>query len=279
MVRTTGVTPADWLLRSGALRDIAPLRLPHIPGMDAAGVVDEVGDGSADVVVGDEVFGLTSPSDVGGAAAQYAVLDAWVRKPERMSWEQAGGAAVNVETATRTLDELGVSSGSTLLVDGGAGGVGAAAVQLARERGATVVGTAREVNHPLLVSLGATPTTYGPGLPDRVAALAPQGVDAVLDAAGKGSLPDLVAIAGSRQRVVTIADRSAAEHGVKFSRTGGVGASSPPGVAGLAVAAHLVDRRRFTVPIDAVFPLSEAAAAHERSASGHSRGKIVLVVS
>ena len=119
--------------------------------------------------------------------------------------EQAAAAGVAAETAIRVLDLLGVSAGSTLLIEGAAGGVGSAAVQIAVARGATVIGTAGEANHDYLRSLGATPVTYGPGLADRVAALAPAGVDAVLDAVGAGSLPDLVKIVPSAEQVVTIA--------------------------------------------------------------------------
>ncbi|WP_433555423.1 NADP-dependent oxidoreductase [Pseudonocardia xinjiangensis] len=277
-VRAAGVTPGDHYLRSGRMRDMVPIALPHVPGVDAAGIVDEVGAGVTGVRLGDAVFGLVDIARLGGAAAGFAVLVAWAPKPESFSWEQAGGAAANVETATRALDRLGVEAGTTLLVEGAAGGVGTVAIQLAVARGATVLGTAREPNHGFLAALGAIPTTYGPGLADRVAALAPHGVDAVLDCAGSGSLADLVAIAGGPTRVVTIADLRAAEHGVEISRTGGPGATEAPHYESLAVAAALADEGRFTVPLAAVFELKDAAAAHELSESGHARGKIVLTL-
>jgi len=277
-VRVAGVTPADWYLRSGRLRERIDLPLPHVLGVDAAGVVDEVGEGVTDVAVGDPAFGVIDIRALGGAAAEYAVLVAWAPKPESLSWEQAGGAAANIETATRTLGRLGVEKGSTLLIEGAAGGVGTLAVQLAVARGATVIGTARESNHEFLAGLGALPVTYGAGLAERVAALAPGGVDAVLDCAGKGSLPDLVKIAGSPDRVVTIADFRAHEYGVPMSRTGGPGTLDTPRYDGLATAAALADEGRFTVPVHAAFPLTEAAAAHNLSETGHPRGKIVLTI-
>lgn len=276
-VRAAGVTPGDWYVRSGRLRDIAPVRLPHVLGFDAAGTVDEVGDGVTGVRPGDEVFGFVDIAELGGAAAERAVLVAWAPKPATWSWEQAGGAAGNVETAVRTLDRLGVGAGTTLLVEGAAGGVGTMAVQLAVARGARVLGTARPVNHDFLAALGAVPTTYGPGLAERVEALAPGGVDAVLDCAGSGSLPELVALAGAPERVVTIADFRAHEHGVELSRTGGPGGSEPSAHA-LAVAAALAEEGRLTVPVAAAFPWGEAARAHELSETGHARGKIVLTV-
>ncbi|MET1075597.1 MAG: NADP-dependent oxidoreductase [Umezawaea sp.] len=275
-VRATGVTPVDALVRSGLPAGRPPLAWPHIPGVDASGVVDEVGEGVTGVAVGDAVFGLVDIARLGGAAAEFAVLKAWAAKPDALSWEEAGGAATSVETATRTLDRLGVTAGTTLLVEGAAGGVGTVAVQLAVARGATVIGTASERNHALLAGLGAVPTTYGPGLADRVAALAPGGVDAVLDIAGSGSLSDLVAIAGTPDHVVTIKDFGAPKLGVVLSHTGPGG--DTPAYGGLAAAAALATEGRFTVPLHAVLPLASGPEAHEMSASGHARGKIVLTV-
>ncbi|MGW4202514.1 NADP-dependent oxidoreductase [Streptomyces sp. NPDC004726] len=276
-VRASGLTPADCYLRSGRFRDMAPLRLPHVLGMDAAGVVDEVGTGVTGVRRGDEVFGIVDVAELGGASAEYAVLAAWAPKPDALSWEQAGGAAGNVETATRVLDRLKVGTGTTLLIEGAAGGVGTVAVQLAVARGATVIGTAGARNHEFVAGLGAAPTAYGTGLGERVAALAPEGVDAVLDCAGSGSLPDLVELTGSPDRVVTIADMNAAEYGVHLSRSAGPGAD-PQALEGLAAAAALARQGRFTVPVAAAFTIENAAAAHELSETGHARGKIVLTL-
>ncbi|MFJ4683829.1 NADP-dependent oxidoreductase [Streptomyces sp. NPDC088789] len=274
-VRASGVTPADRYLRSGRFRDLLPVPLPHVLGVDAAGVVDEVGPGVLGVRPGDAVFGLVDLAKHGGANAEYAVLADWAPKPDALSWEQAGGAAGNVETATRVLDRLEVGTGTTLLIEGAAGGVGTIAVQLAVARGATVIGTAGPHNHAFLAGLGATPTTYGPGLGERVTALAPDGVDAVLDCAGSGSLPELVSLAGSPDRVVSIADPEAPRHGVHLSRSAGPGRDLPA-VHGLAEAAALAEQGRLTVPVAAAFPVERAAEAHELSETGHARGKIVL---
>ncbi|MEU7739446.1 NADP-dependent oxidoreductase [Nonomuraea sp. NPDC049158] len=282
-VRASGVSPGETYIRSGALRDMMPTTFPYRTGFDAAGVVDEVGDGVTGVSVGDEVFGMAD-THVRGVNADFAVLAAWAPKPAAWSWEEAGGAAGSVETATRVLDRLAVGAGHTVLIQGAAGAVGTVAVQLAVARGATVIGTASEHNHDFLRSLGAEPTTYGPGLVERVRALAPAGVDAVFDCAG-GALPDLIAIAGDTARVVTIADFDAAAHGVHMSHgapaeeTGtAVGApADPQAVHGLAIAVTLAAEGRLRVPVAAAFPLAEAAAAHELSESRHARGKIVLV--
>jgi NADPH:quinone reductase-like Zn-dependent oxidoreductase len=274
-VRAAGVTPGEVALRAGRMQSLMSLPLPHTLGVDAAGVVDEVGAGVTGVAVGDEVFGVVDIKVLGGAAAEYAVLDGWHAKPASLSWEQAGGAAANVETAFRTLEQLDVQRGDTLLIEGAAGGVGSVAVQLAVARGATVIGTAGEGNHGFLTGLGAFATTYGEGLAERVRAY---DVNAVLDCAGKGSLGELVKIAGGPERVVTIADMRAQEHGVLMSHTGGPGNPATPRYDAFAVAAGLADEGRFTVPVHAAFPLEEAAAAHDLSETGHARGKIVLTL-
>lgn len=270
-VRAAGVAPSDTLLRAGRLRPSLPW--PHVPGVDAAGVVDEIGDGVSGVELGDEVFGAVDVMRLGGATAEYAVLQFWSSRPLALSWEEAAALGTSAETATRALDLLEVGTGMTLLIDGAAGAVGSVAVQFAVARGARVIGTGSAGNQAFLRDLGAVATTYGPGLPDRVAALAPNGVDAALDVAGAGSLADLVAITKDPARVVAIADFSANEHGVRLSYTGSDG---PDGRHGLAVAAQLASTGQLRVPVRATFTLDHAAEAHELAASGHGRGKVVL---
>ncbi|GAA1246395.1 NADP-dependent oxidoreductase [Kitasatospora nipponensis] len=265
-VRAAGVNPMDWKIRAGYLRDMVPTTFPAIPGLEAAGVVDEVGEGVSDVAVGDEVFGTGRQT-----TAQFAVLDHFARKPADLSWEQAGGLAVTAETAQRALDLLGPTAGQTLLIEGAAGAVGSATAQFARADGVTVVGTAGEANHPYLRSLGVLPTTYGPGLAERVAELAPGGVDAVLDTAGKGSLEDLVAIAGTPDHVLTIADFGAGRLGVRTT-------AEAQAFHALPRAARLVEEGKYAVRIAAVHPFTEAAEAHRLSQHGHAAGKIILRV-
>jgi NADPH:quinone reductase and related Zn-dependent oxidoreductases len=278
-VRASGVSTGEVRIRAGRMRDVVPVVFPYRTGFDAAGVVDEVGQGVVGVAVGDEVFGMVAPSRR-GANADHAVLMAWAPKPGSWSWAEAGGAAGSVETATRVLDRLAVAAGHTLLVQGASGSVGTVVVQLGKARGARVIGTASEGNHEFLRTLGAEPTSYGPGLVDRIRALAPGGIDAVVDCAG-GALPDLIAAAGGPARVVTIADPAAAVHGVHMSHGApegeGIGAADPLAVHGLADAVALAAEQRLRVPVAAVFPLTEAAAAHALSETRHAPGRIVLL--
>jgi len=265
-VKAAGVNPVDWKLRQGLMKR----SLPAIPGSDVAGVVDEVGADVAGVSAGAAVFGFA----VSGAAAQYAVMAHFAAMPAGMPFAEAAGLPVAVETAVRVLGLLGLATGQTLLINAAAGGVGVAAVQLARARGISVIGTASPDNHEFLRSLGAIPTTYGESLPERVGRLAPQGVDAAFDAAGRGALPELIAITGDADRVVTIADPEAGKYGVRF--TGGAGdARAWPA---LAEAAELYARGEFSMPVAQTFPLAEGAQAHRVSEAGHVRGKLVLLV-
>jgi len=267
-VRGAGVNPMDWKVRGGAMREMMPLDLPAVDGREASGVVDEAGDG-AGVSEGDEVFGFA----VGGAAAEYAVLDDFARKPAGISFEEAAGLPVAVETSVRVFNVLGgLSEGQTILINGAAGGVGSAAVQLAKARGARVIGTASEGNHDFLRSLGAEPTTYGEGLVERVRALAPDGVDLAFDTAGKGDIPALIELTGDPARVATIADFSAGQLGVKV--TGGAEGRAP---GALEEAAALIEAGRFSLPVAEAFPFDRAADAHRASEGGHVRGKLVLV--
>jgi NADPH:quinone reductase-like Zn-dependent oxidoreductase len=265
-VRAAGVNPIDWKIVTGAMARGGSVKAPTVPGIDAAGVVDEVGDGVAGVQVGDAIFGHAT----GGSAAEFAVLTAWAHKPEGTSFEVAGGLPVSGETAVRVLDLLGLKPGQTLVVDGASGGVGCVTVQVAVNSGLTVIGTAGESNQDFVDSLGALPTTYGPGLADRVRALAPDGVDGAVDTVGKGSVPDLVALTGDPAKVVTIADFGAAELGVQV--TSGGGGQAPR----LARIAELVAQERLELPVT-TYPLDRISDAYRESRGGHVRGKLVLV--
>ena len=272
-VQAAGVNPADAKLRSGILHDTMPSKFPaifpSIPGIDGAGVVDEVGEGVTGVSLGDRVFGLAAAH---GTTAEFAVLSAWARIPSTWSFEQAAAAALVAQTATIALDVLGELAGKTILVDGAAGGVGSTVVEFALARGATVIGTASPARHEFLRSLGAEPTTYGAGLARRVASLSVNKVHGALDMVGAGSLAELVAIVGDSSRVVTIADPNAPALGVAF--VGGNANAS----ANLAAAAELGEKGSYTPRVSAVFPIEQTASAHREIQTGHTQGKIVVKV-
>jgi NADPH:quinone reductase-like Zn-dependent oxidoreductase len=265
-VRAAGVNPSDWKKREGLMDE----ELPQTLGYEAAGVVDEVGEGVTGVAVGDRVFGLSAD---GAAQAELAVLSFYAPIPASLDFADAAALPAAIETATRALDQLGVASGSTVLINGASGSVGGAAVQLAVARGARVIGTASPANHDYLRSLGAEPVAYGERLADRVRALAPGGADLALDVAGSGVLPELIELAGGPEQVVTIADFAGAkEYGVRFS-SGDAGRA----VHVLGEIGGLIESGRFTLPAIQTFPLADVAQAHRVSETGHGRGKLVLL--
>ncbi len=266
-VRAAGVNPSDWKKREGLMDQELPQRL----GYEAAGVVDDVGEGVVDASVGDRVFGFTAEE---GAQAELAVLSYYAAIPKSLDFARAAALPAAVETATRALDQLHAGSGSTLLINGASGSVGSAAVQLAVVRGARVIGTARPANHEYLSSLGAEPVAYGAGLIERVHALAPDGVDLALDVAGSGVLPELIELAGGTEHVITVADFVGAhETGVRFSR-GDTGRA----IHALAGIGELIESGRFSLTVARTFPLVEVTEAHRAGEQGHARGKLVLLV-
>ncbi len=272
LVRAAGVQPADTMLRRGFGPPSMAGDLPLVPGNEFAGVVDAVGEGVTEFAAGDEVLGWSMLGSY--AEAVVVPADQMVRKPASMPWEVAGVMSASGQTAHRALRELRVGKGDTVLVHAAAGGVGTAAVQLAVAWGAVAVGTASEANHDYVRSLGAIPVTYGDGLAARVRAIAPQGVDAVLDAAGRGALDASVELVADRSRIGTIIDFEGVE------RLGVVGLRGGPGArtrARLGELIALYEKGSLAVHVRQRLPLADAAEAHRIVESGHGRGKVVLI--
>ncbi|MFT4086713.1 MAG: NADP-dependent oxidoreductase [Gordonia sp. (in: high G+C Gram-positive bacteria)] len=198
-VAAAGVNASDWKKRQGFMDP----ELPQTAGYEASGIVDEVGDGVTGTAVGDRVFGA---SPYGAAQAGYAVLSDWAPLPAGLSDVDAAALPAAAETAARALDQVGVSQGDTLLINGASGSVGSAAVQLAVARGVTVIGTAGVASRPALTALGATAITYGDGMPDRARAAAPGGIDFALDVAEAHRAGESCTVKG---KIVLLVDDSA----------------------------------------------------------------------
>ncbi|MGW3283024.1 NADP-dependent oxidoreductase [Streptomyces sp. NPDC001002] len=270
-VRAAGVNPRDAKLRSGRFAT-EPLTSPAGLGMELSGIVDTVGDGVDAWEIGQAVFGRSATRD---AVATHALApaDDLVAKPDRLTHAQAAALPIAVETAYRGLRQLDVSPGATLLIHGASGGVGLVATQLALIEGLTVVGTVSDANRAAYLKLGGIPVDYASdGLADRIRAAAPH-IDHVLDAYGHGVLGlsvDLVG--GNPSRVVTLADPTASEHGVHLST------ESFPIPEVMASVLPLVEAGRVVLPVEAEFPLAEAARAYARVETGHRQGKIVITV-
>ncbi|NNH74908.1 NADP-dependent oxidoreductase [Nocardia uniformis] len=279
-VRAAGVNPFDYKRYSGAFgKD--PKALPMRLGGEVSGVVTAVG---ADAVgpggpirVGDEV--LARPE--GGYATAVTTKAARViPKPADVSWEVAAGVQAVGGTAVHTLAATGVSAGDTVLIHGAAGSVGSLAAQLAVARGARVIGTAAPSRHERLRGYGVEPVEYGPGLIDRVRALAPNGIDAAIDTVGTDEAVDVsLELVADRGRIATIAAFGrVAETEIKGL---GAGPGADPGteIRGNAwrELLDLLSGNKLDLVIAATYPLAETAAAHEFVIEGHAGGKVVLL--
>lgn len=276
-VRAAGINPLDYKLYSGAF-GADPAALPMRLGLEVSGVVAELGpdqpEGDA-LAVGDPVLSYS----VNGGYAAYVLAergDVFV-KPETLTFEQASGLLLAGATAVDLLTATRVAAGDTVLVHGASGGVGLLVVQLATARGARVIGTASPQRQDEIRALGAEPVVYGPGLADRVRALAPEGIDVSLDTVGTDEAIDTsVELVADRSRIATIA---------AFMRAPGLGiqvlaGGGPTAEVRAAARQQLVDAAAagtLTVKVDRTFPLAEAGAAHTYLKSGKAKGKLALV--
>ena len=272
-VHACGLNPADWALCQGFMAS----SLPRGVGLDVSGTVDAVGDGVSNVNVGDLVFGV--PDFMGqpsAGAANFAVLAVWEPVPDGLSLIAAAALPMAVETATRTLDLLGLKKNQTILINGGGTMVGFAAVQIAILRGVQVIATAGDTFASRLRDLGAKVTSYGDGMVERVRELASGAPDLALQTAtASGVLPDLIRlVGGDPQRVMSIGDPDAKDFGVRTS------GSEPDLVIRYDVLGHyarLAAEGRFTIPVARTFSLDDWREAVEESLNGRAHGKLVLL--
>lgn len=270
-VKAAGVQPYDVAVRAGNVPPTATVQLPGIPGNEFAGVVDEVGEGVTQVSAGAEVLGFGTLLSY----AEYVVVgaDQVTPKPAGMPWEVAGGFTAGGQTADIALEQLAIRPGEVVAVHGAAGNVGTFAVQLARQAGASlVIGTAKPDNHDYLRELGAVPVSYGPGLADRIRALAPNGVDAAVDGAGGEALRVALEVANDPHRIVTLVEHmKAAELGVQTTR-------NLRSAERLGRLAQLYADGKLAFHVRRTYSLADAADAHREMETGHGRGKIVLTI-
>ncbi len=280
-IRAAGVNPVDYKVYSGAF-GTDPTQLPLRLGSEASGVVTAVGPDAAGptgpIEAGAEVIAFRAP---GAYAAELVVpASALVPKPDTLDWAQASGLMLTGVTAWHLLAATGVGPGDTVLINGAAGGVGVMAVQLAVDRGATVVATASPAHHDFLRGLDALPVEYGLGLMDRVRDAAPDGVDAALDLPGSDEALDVsFVLVPDRTRIATIAsfERGLAT-GIKVL---GGAPGADPGTEIRAAArldlARLAQDGKLRVFVSQTFPLAGAAQAHRTIMEGHTLGKIALI--
>ncbi len=273
-VRSAAVNPVDWKIMSGGLDGLMVTQFPVVPGWDVSGVVERVGIDVPEFAPGDEVIGYARKDFLhGGTYAEYvtAPVRTLSRKPQSLDWDAAAGLPLAGLTAYQVLTRLGVRRGMTVLIQGGAGGVGQAGIQLAKHLGADVIATASTKNHDLVTGLGATPVEYGDGLAGRVRSLAPNGVDVVADFVG-GVLDVTRAVLAKDGRHASIADAS-------VTAAGGAWMWVRPDAADLAHLSQLADEGALGVRVATTFPLAQAGAAMRLSMEGHTDGKIAIEIS
>jgi NADPH:quinone reductase-like Zn-dependent oxidoreductase len=278
-VHACGLAPADWALCRGLFAGM----LPRGIGCDVSGIVEAVGEGVTDVVVGDRVFGTADYADQPSAgAADRAVMDHWFAVPDGLDLAQAAALPMALSTAYWHLARLGLTPGATLLVNGAGTTIGYAAVQIALHRGLRVIATAGDTYAGRLKDLGAAVTAYGDGLPERVAALDEGSVDIAFDTAPpNGALPELVRIVGGDpRRVITCSDMAAApDLGVRDSfHEDRATFTNEARFGHFPEFAKLAAEGKFSVPVSGTFTLEEWRSALDISLSGRARGKLLLVL-
>jgi NADPH:quinone reductase-like Zn-dependent oxidoreductase len=277
-VRAAGVNPTDWKHRAtGGLLG----RPPFVLGWDVSGVVESVGLGTALYKPGDEVFGMLRYPYGHGAFAEYVAAPArtFAPKPRNIDHVHAAALPLAALTAWQALkDTARVTAGQRVLIHAAAGGVGHLAVQIAKARGAYVIGTASAAKHAFLRGLGADELVDYRSV-DFAEVV--EDVDVVIDTMGGDHGPRSLRTM-RRGGVIVSLVLSNTDEGLRAQAQAlGIRAESmlvEPDLASLKAIAALVEAGRLRVEIDTVLPLEQAAKAHERGETGRTTGKIVLTV-
>lgn len=279
-IEAAGANPIDAKLRS-AKRPSPPITEPRAVGFDGAGVIESLGDDVDGFAVGDRV---AIRDTLGTYASLLAVpVEKMVALPDAVTAAEGAGIGIPAGTAYQALRSLGLAEGDVLLVHGGSGSVGQAAVQFAVAWGATVIATASPARHDQLRELGATPVAYGDGLLERVREAAPDGVTVVLDCAGTDEAIDVsLELVADRDRIATIVrGPDAASFGIRAFSGGSPTPLSEQELAwraeALGATVELLAAGDFVIELGSELPLAEAAQAHELMESGAASGKIVLI--
>jgi NADPH:quinone reductase-like Zn-dependent oxidoreductase len=273
-VAGVGINPVDYKIARGYLAAAIETHFPVVIGWDVAGEVQAVGPAVTEFKPGDRVYGYARLDSVQhGTAAETVVLPVRVlaQAPSSIDLQLSAGVPLTGLTALQLVRRLDIKPKETVLIHGASGGVGQFASQLALHDGARVIGTASPANHAHLTSLGVEPVSYGPQFAQEVHALAPDGVDVVIDLVGGDSLDRSDAVSQPNARVGSITDRDGA-----LAR-GGVYIFVRPSADDLGYLAKLIDEGKLAVDVGQTFTFDDAVAAYDVLENGHVRGKIVLV--
>jgi NADPH:quinone reductase-like Zn-dependent oxidoreductase len=272
-VVAASINPVDVAIRKGYLAKLVG-SFPLIPGMDAAGIVEKVGNKVTKYKVGDAVFAFFTLKGEGGYAEFVTAKDDELApKPGAVSFAQAAGAGAAGATAWEALiDTANLRPGQSVLIHGGSGGVGHLAIQIAKARGAKVFATASTANQEFLQQMGAdVAIDYTRTKFEDVA----KNVDVVLDTVGRDTLERSYGVVKKGGIIVSIVDEPKPEtleaHGIR-----GVALRCTPKAGVLEELSKLMEAKKLTPVISQAFPMTQVVQAQDQIATGHTRGKIVL---
>jgi NADPH:quinone reductase-like Zn-dependent oxidoreductase len=275
-VHAAGVNPIDWKIRAGYLKDVRPYTFPLILGWDLSGVVEAIGPGTGKFKKGDEVYSRPDSARNGAYAEYITVNESEVAfRPRSIAHIQAGGIPLACLTAWQAIfDTAGLSAGQRILIHGAAGGVGSYAVQLAKWKGAYVIGTASAQNQPFLRELGVDePIDYEK---DRFEDLV-RSVEVVFDTIGGDTQRRSWKVLKKGGILVSITAPPSADEAAKIGVRQAFTLMTPNS-SELTEIAKLVDLGKLKPMVETVLPIVDARRAHELGQTGHTRGKIVLRV-
>jgi len=275
-VHAAAVNPVDWKIRDG-LGEPFGLKLPLILGGDIAGTVEAVGVEVKNFKQGDAVYGMTVSGGFSGGYAEYAVakMDTIAPKPESLSFEEAAAIPIAALMAWQAMFDLAhLSSGQRILITGASGGVGSMAVQLAKAKGAIVIGTASGKNEQFVRDLGADEFVDYTAQPFEEVV---KDVDVVVDMIGGDTLERAFQTLKKGGFLVSAVEAPSEEKARELSIEADQ-VFCKPNAQQLAEINRLIDEGKLKIHIETVLPLTEAKKAHQLSQSGRTRGKIVLQV-
>jgi len=281
----SGINPVDWKIRQGMLSKGFPHVFPVIPGWECAGIIDAVGEGAIRFRRGDAVYAYTrKPTVQGGTYAEYVVVPetSVAEKPAMHLFHEAASVPLAGLTAYQALfrKHEDVGPGRTVLVHAASGGVGMFGVQLAKNAGARVIGTAGPDNQAFIRSLGVDfAIDYRQeDFRDAVRRIAPEGVDVVFDCVGGETQPKSYDIVKPGGRLVSVVDTPKADEAKAKGLAEAYFHFVEPSAAELKILADLIDSGKLRTHVSSILPLAEAALAQQKSQEGRTRGKTVLVL-
>ncbi|MCX2738977.1 NADP-dependent oxidoreductase [Pontibacter anaerobius] len=278
-IKAAGVNPVDYAVREGYLKDHLPTAFPVIPGWDLAGEIVERGYSARRFAVGEEVYAYARrPVVQHGTFAEYIVIpESYISgRPLNVSWEEAAGIPLVGLTAYQSLFDAGkLQENQTVLILGASGGVGSLAIQLAKAKGANVIGVASEKNHSYMRNLGADYTVdyKNTHVGEAVQLLVPDGVDIIFDcASGETLQQSLQALKPSGKLVSILNHGTDLDPKIDFSYV-----FVEPNTRQLDHLRELTEAGQLRVPVTQTYTLDETAEAMKQIQSQHTTGKLVIV--